>query len=177
MSGTKWSKFHVKGNGFQTFAGTTDVYSNWHPSVFTMTFDGVAYTFCSSEQALMFEKARVFGDKDVMAKIIAAKDQDIIKQLGREVKNFNEKFWTENRQQIMINILVQKFGQNPEMLKVLLASGDDVLIEASPWDKIWGIGKGPVGVTADPSTWSGTNILGYSLMEARALLRKTIVSQ
>jgi len=72
----------------------------------------------------------------------------------------------------MINILILKFEQNHHLLSLLLDTHDDILIEASPWDKIWGVGKKPETITANKTTWNGTNLLGYSLMEARTRLAK-----
>jgi predicted NAD-dependent protein-ADP-ribosyltransferase YbiA (DUF1768 family) len=47
-----------------------------------------------------------------------------------------------------------------------------VLVEASPRDRVWGIGisAGHEHAT-DPARWRGLNLLGFALMEARAGLR------
>ena len=61
-----------------------------------------------------------------------------------------------------------KFSQNPDLKEFLLSTGDAILVEASPYDKIWGIGldkeqamKGTV------EQWQGENLLGCALMEVR----------
>jgi len=67
-----------------------------------------------------------------------------------------------------------KFSQHPELGQFLLATGERVLVEASPQDRVWG-----VGLTADderaasPRTWRGLNLLGFALMEVRHRLKDT----
>ena len=165
------SKYHTKGDGYQTFAGSSDVFSNWYPSKFTMQIGGQMYHFCTSEQALMLMKAQIFGDTEMMEKIMSTSDQASIKAYGRKVKGFDEKIWSSVRGDIMVTILVEKFNQNPKLKEVLLATSNDILIEAAPWDKIWGVGKVGNDVTSDKQTWNGLNLLGYSLMKVRELLR------
>ena len=50
-------------------------------------------------------------------------------------------------------------------------TGDAVLVEASPVDRIWGIGLAADDPRArDPSIWLGLNLLGFALMKVRAQL-------
>lgn len=165
------SKYSKKGDGYQTFYGSADVFSNWFPANFIMQIDGQTYNFCSSEQALMLFKAKTFGDIEIMPKIMSVSNQALIKAYGRKVKGFDQNIWTTVREDIMVSILVEKFKQNPELKQILLDTHDDVIIEASPTDKIWGVGKGPETITADKKTWNGLNLLGYSLMKTRDLLK------
>ena len=66
-----------------------------------------------------------------------------------------------------------KFSQNEDLKKFLLATGDLILVEASPWDAIWGCGTGPDDdTTFDPKQWQGENLLGKALMKTREFLRK-----
>ncbi|WP_199169863.1 NADAR family protein [Rhodopirellula bahusiensis] len=64
--------------------------------------------------------------------------------------------------------VVAKFIQNSHLLEFLLGTGDAVLVEASPYDRIWGIGlKADDERAKDPVTWQGQNLLGFALMDVR----------
>jgi ribA/ribD-fused uncharacterized protein len=65
---------------------------------------------------------------------------------------------------------MHKFSQHPDMKEFLLGTGDEVIVEASPFDKIWGIGIKTY--ETDPLKWKGTNLLGFALMEVRDFLEK-----
>jgi len=63
------------------------------------------------------------------------------------------------------------FSQNDQLKDFLLATGQRVLVEASPLDTIWGIGLGQDNPKAQhPQTWHGENLLGFALMKVRAQL-------
>ena len=52
-------------------------------------------------------------------------------------------------------------------------TGDSVLVEASPYDAIWGIRLAASSPEAqDPMKWRGQNLLGFALMEVRDELRR-----
>lgn len=66
---------------------------------------------------------------------------------------------------------VAKFTQHPDLAGVLARTGTQVLVEASPVDRIWGIGRAAGDPDAlRPSRWLGLNLLGFALMEARERL-------
>ena len=138
--------------------------SNWYPSKFVL--DGI--TFISAEQAMMYYKAKTFGDGPVAEKILKETSQRKIKALGRQVSNFNEKIWTVVSRPIMVRILSAKFSQNSECRDWLMYPSDAYFVEASPYDKIWGIGLTEDDPLAqDEATWKGENRLGDSLNETR----------
>jgi len=67
--------------------------------------------------------------------------------------------------------LIRKFSQNPRLQAQLLATDDDILVEASPYDKIWGVGLRETDPRInDPSQW-GKNFLGKCLGRVRDALR------
>ncbi|ADL51188.1 NADAR family protein [Clostridium cellulovorans] len=138
--------------------------SQWWQSDFTVDTD----TYCCMEQYMMAEKARLFGDDETLEKIIKSKEPKEIKDLGRQVKNFDENLWNEKRYSIILNGNYAKFLQNEDLRQFLIGTKGKVLVEASPYDKIWGI-----GLSADdekienPMLWKGTNLLGFALMEVR----------
>jgi ribA/ribD-fused uncharacterized protein len=133
--------------------------------------DGVEYL--SAEHYMMAEKARLFGDLAALERILAARDPDQAKRLGRGVKNFQNDVWEKYRIEIVLRGNEAKFGQNGALKKYLLGTGDAVLVEASPLDTIWGIGLAHDHPgAADPRQWLGLNLLGFVLMEVRTRLRK-----
>ncbi|MEZ5426315.1 MAG: NADAR family protein [Pyrinomonadaceae bacterium] len=141
--------------------------SNWFPAPFET--GGVSYA--TTEHFMMAEKARLFGDDERRADILAAKSPGEAKKLGRLVKNFEEGKWIAHRFEIVTSGNLEKFGQNAEMKEFLLRTGSKVLVEASPRDRIWGIGLGRNNPQAeDPGRWNGLNLLGFSLMEVRQRL-------
>ena len=59
-----------------------------------------------------------------------------------------------------------------EFAKFLLGTGDSIIVEASPLDRVWGIGLGAANELAtNPERWRGLNLLGFALMEVRERLR------
>ena len=135
--------------------------SQWYPCEFEA--EGTKYT--SAEQYMMAEKARLFGDEEIRAQILKTSDPAICKKLGRKVRNFNQEKWNKNRENIARKGNFYKFSQNAKLREFLLSTGDKILVEASPRDRIWGIGMGKSNPDAlDPAKWRGRNLLGFSIM-------------
>lgn len=64
--------------------------------------------------------------------------------------------------------LEAKFGQNPHLRQVLLATKGTTLVECNRYDRVWGIGLGLESEqAADSTTWNGGNLLGTLLCEVR----------
>lgn len=116
-------------------------------------------------------KARLFGDDASLPAILAARTPAEAKNLGRLVRSFDEARWVSARFELVVAGNVAKFGQDPALRAYLFGTGKRVLVEASPRDRVWGIGLGASDDRAtDPSRWRGHNLLGFALMEARARL-------
>ena len=131
-------------------------------------------SYCSAEQFMMAEKARTFGDDETLEKILSARLPRRIKGLGREVKGFNGKKWDSVKFEIVVRGNMAKFSQNRALLSFLLGTGDAMLVEASPYDCIWGVGlKESDRDILDPDKWKGENLLGKALMEVRSKLANT----
>jgi ribA/ribD-fused uncharacterized protein len=161
-------KFDTK-NGFHFFWSGSSVFSQWYKSSF-VDIDGQKYT--SAEQYMMSEKAKLFGDDDTRTKILRNNNPKVCKTLGRKVAGFNEKIWEDNRELIVLNASLLKYGQNPELKDALLSTGDKCIVEASPYDKIWGIGIRESHTDAtNPQRWKGLNLLGKALILTREKLR------
>lgn len=143
--------------------------SQWYPSTFVI--DGITYN--CGEQFMMAEKARTFRDKETLAKILVATEPDVIKKLGRQVANFNPQVWDEKCIEAVYTGNMHKFSQNPRLKAFLLSTGDSTLAEASPYDKIWGVGlEEKDALKTSPHFWKGENKLGFILMEVRKKLRE-----
>jgi ribA/ribD-fused uncharacterized protein len=152
---------------FVFFWGSSSPFSNWHPAEFIV--DGVKYN--CSEQYMMVQKAIMFKDDETAVKVMETTNPREQKALGRQVRGFNAERWLSEALEIVTEGLVFKFGSSQLLYEALMATGDKIIVEASPIDKIWGIGLSASDPRAwDQSTWEGTNLLGQALMKARAIL-------
>lgn len=139
----------------------------WWPCHFTV--DGVAYN--CAEQYMMAGKARMFGDGEMLAAILDSTSPKEMKALGRKVRGFDKGTWEAQCTQLVLRGNLEKFGQDPALRDYLLGTGKTILVEASPLDRIWGIGIGSSNPDArDPMKWRGKNLLGFTLTKARELL-------
>ena len=125
---------------------------------------------------MMAQKALVFGDTEILAEIMASFNPGLIKKLGRRVRNFDSAVWSARSREVVKTGNLAKFAQNEKLKDYLLSTGDRVLVEASPFDLIWGIDYGVEAPEAThPELWRGENRLGFILMEVRNMLRSGIV--
>ncbi|MFD8260295.1 NADAR family protein [Streptomyces griseoluteus] len=142
--------------------------SQWWPAPFTV--DGVEYA--TAEHWMMAGKARLFADPDAERLVLAAGHPAGAKKAGRLVRGFDEEIWRRERFRIVVEGSVHKFAADPGLREFLLGTGERVLVEASPVDRVWGIGLSVRDEAAwDPVRWKGPNLLGFALMEARDRLR------
>lgn len=147
---------------------TKSCFSQWWQSAFEV--DGVRYA--TAEHWMMAKKAELFNDVEILERILGAKSPAEAKKLGRLVKNFDPKIWGENCFDIVCEGNYHKFLQHDDLKEFLLNTKDRVLVEASPMDRIWGIGMGQSNEHAEnPRLWKGSNLLGFALMEVRDRLR------
>lgn len=143
------------------FFGREDIYSNWYEAPFE--FHGVRFNCV--EQFMMYSKAMLFGDQEVAQRILATTDPKSQKALGRAVKNFDQATWNSKCVSIVAVACREKFFQNRRLLRALLDTGTRELVEASPYDKVWGIGLSATSPDAEnPEKWPGQNLLGKALM-------------
>ncbi len=141
--------------------------SNWYLSEFQIN----NLSFSSMEQYMMYRKASLFEDKAIAGEIMMTSNVGKIKALGRKVSGYSDLVWNGLRQVVVYNGLLEKFKQNEELRKKLLATGNSVLAECAVMDKIWGIGLGMKDENRfDMSKWTGQNLLGFTLMEIREQL-------
>lgn len=149
--------------------------SQWHPSPF---FDQNFILYKTAEQYMMAEKARFFNDQIAVEKIMAARSPGEQKKIGRLVgtfegaRPFDPEAWAVESRIVVKRGTLFKFTQNPDLRQAMLDSGDKIIVEASPYDKIWGIGLGEDDPRAlDPAQWQGLNWLGEAVMDVRKILR------
>ncbi|WP_317041735.1 NADAR family protein [Tenacibaculum agarivorans] len=122
----------------------------------------------TAEHYMMAEKARLFKDEEILAQILEVEPPHEAKKLGRKVQNFNPKIWDEHKFQVVVKGNLAKFSQDEKLKSFLLKTNNRIIVEASPRDRIWGIGMGQSNEKAlNPNLWRGHNLLGYALMEVR----------
>jgi ribA/ribD-fused uncharacterized protein len=149
---------------FTFFFRSESPFSQWYPARFSLG----GHTFRCAEQYMMYGKAILFGDAEIAAKILDAAGAKQQKALGRNVRHFNEDIWKARREQIVADGNRAKFTQNPEPRRALLETAGTELVEASPFDRIWGIGLAATDRRAqNRSQWRGQNLLGQILTRLR----------
>ncbi|GHU25876.1 hypothetical protein AGMMS50256_01490 [Betaproteobacteria bacterium] len=147
---------------------TSSCFSQWWAAPFFV--DNVKYS--TAEHWMMAQKALLFEDADTYNKIISAKSPAEAKALGRQVSGFNEIIWKEKCFEIVVRGNLYKFTQHEDLKEFLLKTKDRVLVEASPLDKIWGIGLAADNEKIEnPKLWKGLNLLGFALMEVRDTIK------
>ena len=146
--------------------------SNFWRTKFTWKAFGEEHEFFCTEQAFMWAKAKYFGDNDSAAKILEADDPLKCKQLGRLVKGYDDKQWSLVKYSFMRDVNFEKYSQDIKLKEKLLDSAFDgkEFVEASPTDRIWGIGFAQVDAPDDESQWLGQNLLGKVITQVRAEL-------
>ncbi len=169
--------FWHEGEGF-----ANRVFSQWYAGK-PFTVNGRRYV--TAEQYMMSEKALLFRDLYTYALIMAEPGPEACKKLGRQVQGFDADQWNGALREIIFHGNVGKFTSSPALRRALTDTGDAVLVEASPYDAIYGAGlregellnpdgtlKVPPRCWRDPKTGAqATNHLGFVLMGVRDLLR------
>jgi ribA/ribD-fused uncharacterized protein len=153
---------------FYSEKGENGIYSQWYPSEFKEKYDfgdeTKIITFKNAEQYMMFRKALLFNDMNIAYKILETISPREIKNLGREIKNFNATTWNKEKFEIVKRGNYLKFKQNKNLKETLLSHCEKIFVEASPYDRIWGIGFSKDKALDNISNW-GENLLGKALNE------------
>jgi len=148
----------------------TEIYSNWNRCSFKDPLSQI--TFSNSEQCFMWYKATFFQDFEIAAKIANTPHPKENKGLGRLIKDYDDKAWECVRLGYMVYANYLKFSQNEDYKKELISTGNKILVEASPYDKIWGVGLDENNIKIlNKETWEGLNLLGVALEKVRNLLK------
>lgn len=142
-------------------------FSNWSDAPFTL--DGEKYNCV--EQYMMYKKALTFGDFEIANEVMKTMNPREQKAWGRKVRNFEMGKWAAVARDIVFRGCLAKFTQNSDMYDHLMKTTDTLLVEASPLDKVWGIGLDAKTAEVTPiDNWKGTNWLGQCLTEVRETL-------
>lgn len=129
------------------------------------------HDFHSAEQAMMHGKALLFGDHETAARILRTRTPFQARELGFQVRGFSEEVWTRERVPVVTQANLAKFRALPALRDYLLSTGTAILAEASPTDLVWGTGVDSLDISArNPLAWPGLNLLGFALMQVRAML-------
>ena len=141
--------------------------SQWQRSPFVV--GGVAFTH--AEQFMMYAKALLFGDRDAAAAVLDAPTPREQQAIGRAVRGYDEAVWVLFREGVVYQANYARFSQNPDQRELLFATRGTTLVEASPHDRVWGIGLAADDPRAsDRSQWRGLNLLGQALTQVRDAL-------
>ncbi|KAL6863675.1 hypothetical protein J3F83DRAFT_745238 [Trichoderma novae-zelandiae] len=140
---------------------------------------------------MMYRKAVLFKDPASASKILSkGQSPRKIKSLGRKVANFSEKTWNANREEVVRQGNYLKFTNavkedgfrcgsssasdalvGGSLRETLLSTGDRELVEASPFDSVWGVGLKAADADAHRDAW-GLNLLGKALVDVRNRLKE-----
>lgn len=129
-------------------------------------------TYNCAEQFMMAGKAKLFGDEEIRQQILDSKDPKTQKMLGRAVRGFDEDKWNEAAKEIVFQGNMAKFSQNEDLKEKLIATKNKILVETSPYDKVWGVGLRQTDPKAtNPRLWKGKNWLGEVLTRVRESIK------
>jgi hypothetical protein len=143
--------------------------SQWWPS----EFEEKTRVYKTAEHYMMAQKALLFNDVETFERIISKDSPKDVKDLGRQIQNFDAEVWDNNKYQIVKQGNFLKFSQNESLKHFLIQTKNKILVEASPVDTIWGIGLTEDSPKAmNPNDWRGENLLGFALMEVRDEINK-----
>lgn len=127
---------------------------------------------------MMYQKAKLFGDDKVAGEVLGGTEQHprTIKDMGRKVVGFDETTWMAERERIVeegtwLKVTRPAGDGQVNLGELLLATGDRELVEASPFDRVWGVGFRAKDAGRNRERW-GLNLLGKTLMAVRKRLRE-----
>lgn len=142
-------------------------FSQWFKTSFK---DKENIIFSSAEQFMFYHKAKLFNDQDILKRVLNTSDPRKQKALGRQVKDFSQEIWDSYKEDIVFLGNLYKFTQNKKLLHKMISTPQH-FVEASPVDKIWGIGlhyENPLSEKKE--NWKGENLLGQALDKVKSVI-------
>ncbi|MEM7084212.1 MAG: NADAR family protein [Pseudomonadota bacterium] len=109
-------------------------------------------------------QAQKFDNEEYREKIRRAHGPKQAASLGRSRSEPIRVDWNEIRIDVMKRAVRKKFLTHKSLKEMLMATGDEEIVENSPGDYFWGCGK----------DGSGSNWLGRIIMEIRDELRSSV---
>ncbi len=165
-----WGSMEVDAVFFHRTDEPFGFFSTWYPAPFEL--DGIRYN--NLEQFIKYQKSRIHGDMASARAILAADSPARQRELGRVTFRYNSHVWDGMRQVVAVRGLLAQFGQNPDLKMKLLETGEAWLVACSERNRIWTCGVGLQDeARLEAAKWQGENILGFSLMEVRRMLKAT----
>ena len=147
-------------------------FSHWYVAE---TKDDDSKTYPTMEHYIMYHKALLFGDQAIAKEILLLQTPAEVKEAGRRVHGFDREKWTACREQIAFDGNLLKYTQHQDLQQLLLDTRSRLLVEASPEDRIWGIGYSAPNASEHRHTW-GQNLCGKALETVRAKVRQQVVN-
>ena len=128
-------------------------------------------TFNCCEKFMMAGKCMIFDPKS-FDELYMITTPAKCKEFGRKcIKNFDSVIWDSVSIYWVIIGNYLKFIQNKKLKKILKDTNGYFLVEASPYDRIWGIGISESHPDINkPNKWKGSNKLGDVLMTVRDII-------
>lgn len=142
--------------------------SQWfiHPNKKYLFKDENGIEFYSAEHYMMYHKALIFNDIEIANMILKDPSPRNVKRYGRMVKGYVDEIWNEKRYEIVLKGNLLKFSQNIDIFTFINQYNHLEFVEASPEDKIWGIGLHfDNDDCLDKTKWNGLNLLGKVINE------------
>jgi len=134
-------------NKIDKFKGKYHFLSNFHQA--PIVHEGILYR--NNEAAFQANKLKDVEKRNSFSHL----DPSLAKRKGRRVNLRDD--WEDIKDNVMYEVCLAKFTQNPQLKSKLLETGDSILIEGNTWnDTYWGVCKG-----------KGKNMLGKILMKVR----------
>jgi len=92
-----------------------------------------------------YYQAQKFADPELQAKIRKAEKPMIAKNLADKNRDRMRADWDAVKDDIMYRAVRRKFELHPELRDLLLATGEEAIVETVPNDYYWGVGREGTG--------------------------------
>lgn len=147
------------------------VFSQWADTAFVLN----DLRFPSAEHYMMYQKALSQGDTVSATQVLVASDPREVFRIGKAIRPanglpFDCVKWDAMAYDVVLAANRAKFAHNQTAREILLGTGDRTIVEASPHDRIWGIGYSAKAAADIPEHQWGSNLLGKALMQVRSEL-------
>lgn len=134
-------------NVIDSFRDEYEFLSNFYPC--KIVIDGIQYQ--NAEAAFQAQKTLDIDERKKFTSYSPVR----AKHYGRKVTLRDD--WEDIKLDVMLEVVSEKFKQNPHLLESLMRTGDAILIEGNTWhDYFWGVCRN-----------KGQNHLGKILMKVR----------